>query len=505
MSLSTQAIAQREREASTLKRFFKISAPATIGFYLLLGLGVHLFWHPTASIAQEEELEVIVDNQLDPPPQPQVKGDGGGGGGGGRSELSLFNPKPSDSPLVQDEFQSQPVDPDAVQVASVQTFAAIPLATPEEPEVVDPTLKPTPVPTVTPTPVPEKQSLPSTTPKSDLPKSDPPKSDKKPLNTAKAGGDRKLGTSTGSGGGRGDGTGTGRGRGVGDGSGGGVGEGRGPGTGSGSGAGREGRLAPTPSKTAPQPPATPQKPEAPVAAVSTPARQEVPTTNRKAPKCKSNCGLDEYLGGEGTARYSFDVDANGNVTNVRLRQSSGNPEIDRKAAEAIQQRKYEASEGGYEGQRIRVTSEQEGSRFQRQNEERRAQEAAERQEREQERQREAERTRPPITAEEPKTPEVAPIQPDRPAPEVPTPVTPPPTATPEAAPIPAATPEAPAPAPEPVAPVPEVPAAPAPEPAPASVPEVVPAPVEAPPQTPPAPAEVPAPAPVEAPAAPAAK
>lgn len=40
----------------------------------------------------------------------------------------------------------------------------------------------------------------------------------------------------------------------------------------------------------------------------------------------------------------FDVDKEGNVTNVRLRESSGNPDIDRKAEEALRRRRDEASE-----------------------------------------------------------------------------------------------------------------------------------------------------------------
>ncbi|MBD2081988.1 TonB family protein [Leptolyngbya sp. FACHB-17] len=108
-------------------------------------------------------------------------------------------------------------------------------------------------------------------------------------------------------------------------------------------------------------------------------------SRRNRPCCEDNCSLDEYLGAEGSARFDFDVDKDGNVFNVRLRQSSGNPEIDRKAEEAIRRRRYEASESGFQSQRIRVTSEQEGSDFQRQNADRRSQEEQDRAAREAER------------------------------------------------------------------------------------------------------------------------
>ncbi|NJR50696.1 MAG: energy transducer TonB [Leptolyngbyaceae cyanobacterium CSU_1_3] len=136
---------------------------------------------------------------------------------------------------------------------------------------------------------------------------------------------------------------------------------------------------------------------------------------RNKPKCKDNCSLDEYLGAEGSARFDFDVDKDGNPINIRLRTTSGDAEIDRKAEEAIRRRRYEASETGFQGQRIRVTSEREGSEFQRQSRDRRQQEAAQQAERESQRaaqeqqererlQREAEQERPPASAVEPARP-----------------------------------------------------------------------------------------------------
>ncbi|MFM7472057.1 MAG: TonB family protein, partial [Nodosilinea sp.] len=181
----------------------------------------------------------------------------------------------------------------------------------------------------------------------------------------------------------------------------------------------------------------------PVAIVKPPV-QEPTSGSRQAPKCVSNCGLSEYLGAEGTTRFIFDVDANGKVANVRLRQSSGNPELDRKAEAAIRRRQYEASESGYEGQRLRVTSELQGSDFQRQNQQRRQQEAAE------PRQREAEQpmVKPSpspaaVTQAAPRNPPVKPAMPPEtgspavlPSPvetSLPTPVAPSPTQTPPAA------------------------------------------------------------------------
>jgi TonB family protein len=98
------------------------------------------------------------------------------------------------------------------------------------------------------------------------------------------------------------------------------------------------------------------------------------------PKCRRNCNLSEDWGIEGIVRFTFDIDAKGNVVNVRLSQSSGNAELDRKAEEALKQAKFNASEKGYSGQRIKVTSEQDGSGFQQQNQERRQIEEAKRRE-----------------------------------------------------------------------------------------------------------------------------
>jgi TonB family protein len=218
-------------------------------------------------------------------------------------------------------------------------------------------------------------------------------------------------------------------------------------------------------------------------------------SGKKKPKCVRNCGLDEYLGAEGSARFDFQVDASGKVTNVRINKSSGNAEVDRKAEEAVRNRKYEASDSGFSA-KIRVTSEQEGSNFQRQQSERRREDtaiqaeqsrrAAEREQIDQERaQRQVEQAPPPAT--KPTPVEAAPPLPPKPAYET----------SPE--PTPAYEPQAPAYEPatvyEPPAPAYEPP----PEPAPVYEPQA-PAYEPAPAYKPPAPAyEPPPPVPAEAP------
>ncbi len=187
----------------------------------------------------------------------------------------------------------------------------------------------------------------------------------------------------------------------------------------------------------------------------------------KEPVCVS-CPKPRYQGREASPRVDMKILPDGSVQ-VRLRKSSGNPDLDRETLETMSKWRFDPQTVPSEGvrKRVRVTYEEEGSSFQRQNEERRRQEAQRRQEAErrrlaeEERRQAEERQRIPATAVE--TPETI-----KPA-ASPVPVAPVPPAAIEQ-PAPVAEP-APPPAPEPPAPEP-----PAVEPAPAQPAEAAPAP-----------------------------
>jgi len=444
MSLSKIATEQRKREVASLKRFMRFGIPGAIAINLLAALLIGASWQNSPTVAKpEDEIEIIVEDQPDTEaPIAQVDQDAGGSGS---SQVSLFNPNPGS---VANDSVEIPVASDPIVAQSPE-----PIPTPE-PEVPDPvpTPAPTPIPAPTPDPSPISTPEPTTSPSpnpspsaspaaaaspSPDPASSPIAADSanSPNSSSQAqngnAGQSNPRTSLGSGNGQGNGIGN-------LGSGNEVGNGQGTGTGSGLGNEPQGKK-----------PIEPAKPAEPVAVREAPPREnsDPPRSSRKRPKCKNNCEIDGYLGAEGSSRFDFDVDRNGNVINVRLRQPSGNSEIDRKAEEAIRRRKYEASESGFQGQRIRVTSEQDGSEFQRQNRDRRREEAAQQEQQQREEAARAEQKRPPASAVEPKKP-VEPAKPTEPVPASP---------TPEAKPIPAEPPVFPA-KPAPVEPVPAEPA-----------------------------------------------
>ncbi|PZO37541.1 MAG: hypothetical protein DCF19_18750 [Pseudanabaena frigida] len=132
----------------------------------------------------------------------------------------------------------------------------------------------------------------------------------------------------------------------------------------------------------------------------------VTTPNETKPlklECLS-CPKPQYRGKEGTPRVTYDIAPDGRVTNVRLRQSSGDEQTDRETIEAMSKWQFNPQtlpEGGRTDVKVRVTFEEQGSQFQRQNEERRreAEQLAEQQRAVQERQQlEAARSQPAPTA-----------------------------------------------------------------------------------------------------------
>ncbi len=192
-----------------------------------------------------------------------------------------------------------------------------------------------------------------------------------------------------------------------------------------------------------------------------------PQPAKQQPVCMS-CPKPKFQGTEASPRVDLKIRPDGSVE-VRLRKSSGNPAVDRATLETMSKWRFDPQTVPQEGvrKRVRVTYEEEGSNFQRQNEERRRQESTSRREAEQRRlaeeaQRQTEeRNRAPATATtETPAPNSSPVVP-APAVEPPAPVSPP--------------------APEPIVDTPP-PAPAAPEPPPVEAPP--PAPVEAPPPPP---------------------
>ena len=486
---SQSALQHRQEEMQQQTRFFKLAVPIALVFHGLAIGGLFMLSQRVVPEVVAEEVEIIADNtppELKETPQPiDPNGPGddsaGGGGGGGSSKFSLLqteggtkdgnniaalgNPfsqpeaMPEASPLVNSE-PAETVPQDAIDPEEKPKEIAKPDSKDKPPSIDN--LKPSPSQLTEP---PKSGELDGT--KNGTGSKGDPNGGKLNPNAA---------SGVGEAGGADSGRGLGNGAGIGNGSGSGNGTGSGSGNGSGQG-NRDGNSTGKPtSQSAPQIAPQPGLQPKPVAIVTP------PRPAKKGPKCVENCGLDEYLGAEGSLRISQEIDKNGNVT-PKLLQSSGDPELDRKALEAIQKRKYETSDDGYSNN-IRVTSQQEGSDFSRQQEDRRRQEQTDRNAidrdrilQDQERQtREVEKPIAPV-----ESPILEPI------------VKPVPDSIPDPVPEPIAQPIAPlivepvAPAPEPIAvPIPEPiappiaePVAPIPEPipepaAPILVPEAVP-------------------------------
>ncbi len=97
-----------------------------------------------------------------------------------------------------------------------------------------------------------------------------------------------------------------------------------------------------------------------------------PTVNSTIPKC-IRCPLPQYRGSEGSPRVVYDITPEGRVVNVRLRESSGDPQSDREVLETLLRWRFDPKTvvGGRQNIRVRITFEHQGSTFQRQNQERR--------------------------------------------------------------------------------------------------------------------------------------
>ena len=114
---------------------------------------------------------------------------------------------------------------------------------------------------------------------------------------------------------------------------------------------------------------------------STAIRGPLPQTAAPVKLRCLKCPKPKYRGSEGSPRVIYDIAADGRVTNVRLRQSSGNPESDQETLETLSRWQFDPKtipEGGRRNVRVKVTFEQEGSTYQRQNEQQRRRQETER-------------------------------------------------------------------------------------------------------------------------------
>ncbi len=109
------------------------------------------------------------------------------------------------------------------------------------------------------------------------------------------------------------------------------------------------------------------------------------------------CPKPKYKGAEGDPKVTYDIAPDGRVINLRLRKSSGNADTDRETLETMGKWRFDPNtvpEGGRSNVRVRVTFEEEGSSFQRQNEQRRRESDRQRVAEEDRQRREAERKAP---------------------------------------------------------------------------------------------------------------
>lgn len=435
----SSASQQRQQEQRRQLHFFKLTIPIALVLHFGVGLGLSGLIARSIVDQPQEEVEIIADdvpkdNPLEPDLTQAVNPNGENGdlaGGGGSSTFALFqgnggtvdgnNVAALGNPLTTPEPSSTettvtPIEP-SEKLSNPITEVSPEVTQQTKPEIQK---KPEQKPQVKPETNSKTDS--NATKNTAVVAMEPGKFNGKANGKGDEGDSNagKLNTNAADGSGNGSGNGSGRG----------AGNGLGRGAGNGNKLGRSGLPAkpvqakPVQIKSSPIPSEAP-KPIVPV--VNNPAVQSKPA--KKKLKCIEDCD-SEYFGAQGTLRISQEIGKDGKVI-PKLLESSGDPELDRKALEAISRRRYEVSENG-EQSTIRVTSQQPGSDFQRQQEARRQQRQSEQNTIDRERALQDQQNRNPI----------APVVPDVIIP----------AATEPIAPVQLVTPEPVAPAPEPVAP-----------------------------------------------------
>lgn len=350
--VSSIAVQQREKEVQSLKSFLAFSLLGSLALHIgLLASGIGNFLSRTPDLA-DEPMEVVV---VDPPKVEQVKL---------QPEPQRQPIQPSKAPVVKSPGSSRlggqsPAPRAATRIPSpaprVAPSKAIvaekPQATPEPIQKPVQSVKPEPAPDIAATPKPvqtaptavSNQQLKNTLAEARAARGSGATAPSSPASSASNGtgngtGNLAAGTRTGTGTGTGIGNGYGRGSGTGTGTGNGSNQGTPQGRGSGAGDAEgtgSGRLA-----------------------------------------CRE-CGKPKYpekarrRGIEGSTKVKLEVDDRGNVTDVKVAQSSGNADMDKEAVRAARRWKLKNPKGGTQGVVAKVDFALEGSQRARRAEERR--------------------------------------------------------------------------------------------------------------------------------------
>ena len=395
MSLSSIAVQQREKEAKALKSFLAFSLLGSLALHIgLLASGIGNFLSRTPDLEDEPMEVVVVDppkvEEVKPEPEPQrqqtqpskapVVASPGSGRIGGQSaapgDVEVARSRPSPPTATKTPSPPPRVAPSKAIVAEKpQPKALPPIEKPAQSVKLEPApvQKPAPAPEIAATPKPvqtpppavanqqlrntlaearatrESQAPPTTTAPSAPPVSNTPGSQSvatgSSVNTGNTFGTGR-GRSSGSVTGTGSGTGTGNSTGSGN-SNRGTAQGRGRGEGDAEGTG-SGRLA---------------------------CRD---CSKPKYPESARSKGI------EGTAKVKLEVDDRGNVTDVKIAQSSGNDALDKEAVRAAKRWKLKNPKGGSQGVVAKVDFELEKSERSRRSRERRKEREAARKKRQQE-------------------------------------------------------------------------------------------------------------------------
>ncbi|OUL22391.1 hypothetical protein BV378_24835 [Nostoc sp. RF31YmG] len=434
MSLSSTALAQREKEAEALRSFLAYSLIASVVLHIgVLALGLNGFWLRFPKVKDEPiEVAIIeVPNQevakLPEKGRSQTKGNGSGssisGGGGGNFAQKQTTTGAINSSLISGEKQStvqtsQQLPPKSIQptASPIQKLADTFKTSPQQPtpptepaKSVATTTPVLPEPTVLPNrstkklverlKTPSQQQTTSTEPSKPV----VPGSTTSPtaINPQSSGTERSLtssqptstttsnssgigvGNSSGNGlgkvsgngvgNGSGNGVGNGSGNGIGNGSGNGVGNGSGNGVGNGSGNGTgngSGNGVGNGSGNG-----VGNQPKKEDTTVATAPKSPTDNNSRLDRADCLKCDIKypdraRRRGVEGNPEIAVDTDDNGNVTRVRLIRSSGDRELDEAAQRAAQEWKLKPTSGGRQGVRASVNFAMKGSQRHRELQER---------------------------------------------------------------------------------------------------------------------------------------
>lgn len=386
MSFSSIAVQQREKEAQSLRSFLAWSLIGSLGLHLgVLTLGLSNLWHRSPEL-EEEPLEIVI---VDPPPTPEAvkpqepqetlperQTEGGSSRIGSQSNpkanIEVVRPKAAPAPSSPPKAATRPVPQPAPSVAPSPPPPAVTAEkqpapiTPDRTQKLVEDLKREPAPQQKPAPIPQPAPVAVDRPPQKPQPAAPPAQTQPQENAnlrntlgeirnttesqatapqSAAGSGNRTGTATTGNGTSSSGQGSGRSTGQAAGSGSSV--------ATGPGAARQG---------------TPQ---------GEGSGSGDPTGSGSGRLSCRNCSKPKYpeqarkRGVEGSAKIKVDVDDKGNVTNVRVAESSGNRDLDEAAVRAARRWKFDTPNGARQGVSAKVDFELENSERSRRNRERR--------------------------------------------------------------------------------------------------------------------------------------